>query len=339
MKKIAVIAVNYERFDGWGTVNYYITKHLSGVYKVEKISVSGSNLRSQIRDYFRIKKSVIGSDYLICACEKLLPLAALIKIFNKRIKLILIGHGTYMYYPFVKGKRRSIYRFSLRHVDKIIVPSRFTKSKVEEHFSRVDIKVINWGVDTSFFSPVQGIKKEKAFIFVGAQKERKGIEYLFAAFQILIKDYPGVKLYMVGNSNEKYLNLANRLDLQRHIVFMGKVRHEALPEYYSRCLANILPSVNTEIAFEGYGLVHLEANACGIPSIGSTNCGNEDAIVEGTTGFLCPQRDSNCLYERMKTLIENKELWKEMCVKSLRYAQDKSWEAVTRKVIKVLESE
>jgi glycosyltransferase involved in cell wall biosynthesis len=102
---------------------------------------------------------------------------------------------------------------------------------------------------------------------------------------------------MIGKISNDYKILAKKLGLLERITFSGKVSHEKLPDYYSISNLHVLPSINVKNAFEGFGLVHLEANACGIPTIGSLYYGNEDVIMQEYNVFLCQQKDVNCLVD------------------------------------------
>ncbi|AEH06042.1 glycosyltransferase family 4 protein [Methanothermococcus okinawensis] len=339
MKNILLITNELNTTNGWATVGYHLNKELNNEYNVIVLSQNTDknnkcnlitsnhyyNFYRLLKDYSTIKNSLHNKnfDLIICNIEPFLPLAVLLKkYFNS--KLILFGFGTYIYYPFVKFPYKYYNKFWIKYVDKIIVPSKFTYNKVRVWYKKDNLFIVKLGVNIDEYHPVN-IKKEKAFVFVGAQKERKGVTYLILAFDKLVKEYPDVKLYMVGKKSEKYYNFVKNHNLHENIIFTGEVNHNELLEYYSKSFAHVLPSINTKNAFEGFGLVHLEANACGIPSIGSLGTANEEVIVDEYNGFLCPQKDVKCLYERMKTLLEDKQLYSKMCKNSLKYAKEHTW--------------
>lgn len=292
--------------------------------------ISSSNYTNVLNifdDYTAIYKKLENQniDIIICNIEPYLPLASILKRKLNAKKLILIGHGTYIYYPFIRIPDKYYHKIFVRNIDLIIVPSNFTYNKVKEWYDG-KTHIIKWGVDTEKYYPLMNIKKDRCLIFVGQQKERKGVIYLFEAFKRLTEDKPDIKLYMVGKKADKFVQLADKLGINQNVVFTGEISHNELLEYFSKSMCHILPSINTKNSFEGFGLVHLEANACGIPSIGSLGTANEDVIIPETNGYLCPQKNSECLYHTIKLIFEDNKKYTKLCEKSLNYAQQNSWE-------------
>ena len=351
MENILLLTNELNRSNGWATVGYYLNEELGKVYNITVVShikdnnnnynlistYNYYNIFKLFSDYNSILKKIGNKkfDLIICNIEPFLPLAVKLKRYFKS-KLVLIGHGTYIYYPFVKIPFKYYNKFFIKYVDKIIVPSRYTYNKVKEWFKGDNLTIINWGVDTKRYYPKR-VEKELAFIFVGTQKERKGVIYLLKAFKEVLQEYPDVKLYMVGKKSKKYYKYIKNNKLDKNIFFHENATHDELLYYYSKSMVHVLPSVNTNNAFEGFGLVHLEANACGIPSIGTLNTANEEIIIDGYNGFLVPQRDVDQLYSRLKLILEDKDMWKKMCKNSLKYAKEHTWEKTAKKFIEVIE--
>jgi glycosyltransferase involved in cell wall biosynthesis len=320
---------------GWGTLGLEICRYFSHDFDV--IALTEKDARNEpvceqvfrtlpsfpkifTTDVFRSLWALQGRkiDWIVCPVERLLPLAVLLKLWL-RCKLMLIGAGTYIYRPFVTSRKRFILKFLLRFVDRLVVISHYTKKKVKE-FYRGDVEVVTLGVDRERYFPIPNVQREQAFVFVGELKRRKGVSYLLQAFEKLVRELPECKLYLVGKHSP-----ASIPELPNNVIATGEVSHQELLQYYSRAIAHVLPSVNTPHAFEGFGLVHLEANACGLPTIGSLDCGNEDAIAAGVSGFLCPQKDVECLYRKMKLLATDAELWATMSRNAIDYAKACSW--------------
>ena len=122
-------------------------------------------------------------------------------------------------------------------------------------------------------------------------------------------------------------NYIEENDMDRQVLFLDQIGNDALIEVYSKSICNILPSINKDNHFEGFGLIHLEANACGTPSIGSLDCGNESAIINGKTGFLCKQKDVVSIQNRMEDIIKDFdnnhfEAWEKECK---QHAKKNDW--------------
>lgn len=347
---VLMLTNELNRNNGWATVGYYLHKYLP-CERMDVVTQRGApnetstrgevsgllhyddyhNAYRLFRDYRRIAAHMGGRriDLIICNVEPYLPLAFLMKRFqgNARpggVRIVLIGHGTYVYFPFMRGPGGAVRKWFASGADLIVVPSRYTADKVREWYEG-EPAIVSWGVDTDLYHPVGGIDKIPAFISVGSQKERKGTGYLLKAFKELTLRYPEARLYMVGPSSDFYIRLSRDLGLMDNVVFTGEVSHDQLLRYFSMSMCHVLPSVNTENAFEGFGLVHLEANACGVPSIGSLGTANEEVIRNDETGFLCPQRDTSCLVERMSDILGDANKRQEMSGNALEFARRHTW--------------
>ena len=146
------------------------------------------------------------------------------------------------------------------------------------------------------------------------------------AFCKFVKEYPNFEFRIVGvtNQSDRY-NEKVRAYIQRHelpVVYMGPLSHAALLHQFQSCTAHVLPSISEPFYFEGFGLVHLEANSCGALTIGTKNSANEEIIAEGMSGFLVPQNNAAAVASAMRSAIEKisreKERVREQCVKHAR---------------------
>ena len=117
--------------------------------------------------------------------------------------------------------------------------------------------------------------------------------------------------------------------VERSVVFAGDVSESDLPGYYSACDFLVLPSLDRS---EGFGLVVLEAAACGKPAIGSAVGGIPDAIVHGTSGLIVPPGDSEELANAILRLIRDKGLRTRLSEGALNVTRGRSWESVARRV-------
>jgi glycosyltransferase involved in cell wall biosynthesis len=226
------------------------------------------------------------------------------------------------------------YRRALKKVSKIVSVSDYTAKRfLLSNTCVTPIRAVPLGVNCYSFSQFKPklSKKEKAFVFVGHIKPRKGLIYAIQAIKILTRDYPEIKLYVIGSGSGKYVEMCHKYvvdnDLDKNVIFMGLVSDEILKQVYHKCIGNILPSINESDYFEGFGLIHLEANACGIPTIGSHDCGNESAIIDGKTGYLCNQKDVRCLAEKMKYIIQifEKNQFLALSESCIKHAKNNDW--------------
>jgi starch synthase len=200
--------------------------------------------------------------------------------------------------------------------DYIFVPSSFVRnSLLEAGVKSEKIGVIPFGAPIDYFHPYP--KPDKLFraLFVGRVEPRKGVHYLLQAWQEL--HLPEAELLLVGINEfpENWLN--QYTNVFRHIP---SVPHASLNQYYSSANVLVLPSL-----VEGLALVQLEAMACGIPLITTSNAGGLDIITDGVEGFIVPVRDVETLKEKLEWCYRHPQELKEMGRAARRRAEELTW--------------
>ena len=222
----------------------------------------------------------------------------------KGTRTVLTCHGTYSVIPVLLKdpfKREISYRLSKRYyqkIDGVIAVSNYTKKHILKFFPELGpkIKVITNGINLVRYNvnlKRKSRSKVKKILFVGAVKPRKGILEALKACKYYQNNFSDNFIYdIVGECSRHdryYQKLKKAVDtygLSGKVFFRGKVSEEELEKYYREADLFLMLSLNIDNHFEGFGLVFLEANAKGIPVIGSKNCGAEEAISDGKTGYL-----------------------------------------------------
>jgi glycosyltransferase involved in cell wall biosynthesis len=182
--------------------------------------------------------------------------------------------------------------------DRILVPSHFVKrSFIDQGFDEDKIIVVPFGVDLTMFKRQK--KKDKKFrvIWCGTICIRKGLHYLLQAFHEL--NLPDSELVLLGTISDEMTPFIEKYK-SPNIIFAGPKPQAQLHKHYSQGSVFVHPSIE-----EGLSLVQLEAMACGLPLICTTNTGGEEIIREGKEGFIVPIRDVKALKDRMKILYDN----------------------------------
>ena len=181
--------------------------------------------------------------------------------------------------------------------DAIAVPSRFVLRTFLEHgVPARKLHLCPYGANLSLFSPRPRHDGRFRVLFVGSASIRKGIGYLLEAIRPLVQRNR-LDLWLVGAvSPEARALLARHGDLFTHKGFVPPSR---LAETYSQGSVLVLPSVE-----EGLARVQLQAMACGLPVIATTNTGVEDLLTDGKEGFVVPIRDSGAIRERLEWMLE-----------------------------------
>ncbi len=136
----------------------------------------------------------------------------------------------------------------------------------------------------------------------------KGMDVTIEAVSKIASKVPNLVYLVIGGGPDRgrLETLAKDQIESGRIRFMGKVSDEDLPVYLSMADVFVMPSRAAEDGnVEGFGLVYLEANACGTPVIGSPTGGVPDAIEEGKSGLLVPPKDSTALGNAICDLLSS----------------------------------
>lgn len=150
------------------------------------------------------------------------------------------------------------------------------------------ISVVPNGIDRARFRPLDREREPESMLFVGRLCERKGLTYLVGAMETVIREIPGIKLYIIGEGElrQPLERRASELGLTGNIIFEGRASEDELVEWYNRVELFVLPSL-----FEGFGIVCLEAMSCGTPVIATRTPGIVDIVSDTPPCALVPPGD------------------------------------------------
>lgn len=262
-------------------------------------------------------------------------------VFLKKPKFITV-HGTYGVFPLDNPKTKILLKLIYRKVQKIFCVSTFTEKQILKRVALKNTLVINNGIDYERFQKPISIENNegKIVLSVGAFKRRKGYHVSIPAMAEVKKEYPDIKYYIVGGRPPKtYLDLIEKHQLEKNVKFFENIPDEKLIKlYYHADVFLLTPVIVNDNNFEGFGLVYLEAGACGKPVIGTFGCGAEDAIVSGVTGLLVPQENIKKTAEAVLKLLDNPELALKMGENGRKKAQQMNWNNITKKYLETYES-
>jgi D-inositol-3-phosphate glycosyltransferase len=247
----------------------------------------------------------------------------------------------------------------LEIADRIVAATEAEQSQLEDLYqvNSHQIRVVPPGVNIHHFYPIPADEakeaiglsaKDKVALFVGRIEPLKGVDTLIRAMAIIKKncmtfvcpDY----LIIIGGDPQgnpedlsremaRLQTLCRDLDLDEMVVFLGKRGQDTLPYYYSAAEVVVVPS-----HYESFGMVALEAMACGTPVIASRVGGLAYLVREGETGYFVPSQDPDALAEKLRLLFVDHELRETIGVRAAKYAKEFRWELITKEIIGVYES-
>jgi D-inositol-3-phosphate glycosyltransferase len=201
------------------------------------------------------------------------------------------------------------------------------------------------GVDLNLFQPRSrvearaelGLGPEPLILFVGRIEALKGIDTLLEAQVRLLADWPGrecrPRLLVVGGQIRpdepptselaRLLALRDALDLGNQVAFVGSQPQEQLPLFYAAADVVAMPSL-----YESFGLVAIEAMACGTPVVASRVGGLAYTVQHEVSGLLVPDRDPVALAEALGRLLADQALRDRLGRQAVEVAHRFSWSAV-----------
>ena len=243
----------------------------------------------------------------------------------------------------------------LQNADKIIPNSQFTMQEfIEAGIPEDKFDVITPGVDTTRFYPTDKdsdlIKKYQldgkfVLLTVARLDERKGHDYVIKALAELQKKYPNIAYIIVGKGREeqRLRNLAKELNVAEKVIFSGYVADDDLPKFYNLCdlfiLLNRQSTENEQLKgdYEGFGIVFLEASACGKSVIAGNFGGIYDAVDNQKSGYIIDGTDLKTITDTIESLISEPILRKRIGTFGLERARNYfDWKIISKKVLPYL---
>jgi glycosyltransferase involved in cell wall biosynthesis len=214
--------------------------------------------------------------------------------------------------------------------DSIFTPSTYSKrSLLDAHVDKGKIRQIPYGVDGRLFSPKREYKRNGKFtlICVGSIMPRKGLHYLLEAYkQLNLRD---AELVLIGGlTEESAVLLAPYFGLFKHLP---SLHQPELVEWIQRADVFVLPSL-----LDSFGLVVLEAMACGTPVIVSEHTGAKDVVRDGVDGFIVPIRQVQALKEKILFFYENRDALEAFGRSAREQAALYTWERYRQHVVEAL---
>jgi D-inositol-3-phosphate glycosyltransferase len=220
------------------------------------------------------------------------------------------------------------------------------------------VHVIPCGVDPTLFRPMRQADArerlgrdqcERVVLFVGRIEQIKGIDVLLRALGRLFSRHPDLRsdvcLLVVGGAldpgddapeTEKILELRRLVHehrMEANVNFVGSLDQEKLALYYAAADVCAVPSLT-----ESFGLVALEAMACGTPVVGTRVGGLQTLIEDGESGLLVPPGDDEALAEAIAQVLTDHRLRMHLAHGARSRAEHFTWQSVAEKIAALYDS-
>jgi len=364
MKIAQVVCVYPPSIGGIGTAAEKLQKILSSHYESFVFTIKNNKLEKNSKDIIGIKPLLkLGHGATLFSLLKKLKkfdiiyfhypffgtglIIWLFKILNPNKKIIIHYH--------MDVKQKNILYKLLSLVEEIIKKSLFKKSdliisasldyikngqmkKIYKKYSQKFIE-IPFSVNTEEFKPKDSIEnKEKTILFVGGLDKAhyfKGINILLQAVALIKNAEFKLKIIGSGDLMDDFKKMAQDLKIADKTIFLGKVNKEELIENYQKAKVLVLPSINNN---EAFGIVLIEAMACGTPVIASDLPGVRSVFENNKSGLLIKPGNINDLKNKLEIILNKDEL-NEMGEHAYQLVKEKySDEVVKEKIINLIKT-
>jgi phosphatidyl-myo-inositol dimannoside synthase len=265
-------------------------------------------LRCLVTHFWRRKRI----NLVVCGHLHLLPAAWLVARL-RRARLILIIHGIEAWAP----SRRFVTNWVAHSVDAVLAVSQYSAMQFAS-WSRVPtdrIFILPNCVDLETFRPQErlpalvsryGLNSSRVILTVGriaSQERYKGFDEVIELMPKLLQRFPDLKYLIVGEGDDRprLEAKAAHYGVARQVVFAGQISESEKVAHYSLADAFVMPSTG-----EGFGIVLIEAAACGIPIIGSKVDGSREALLNGVLGRLVDPSRPEDLLAAIAAVLEQK---------------------------------
>lgn len=247
------------------------------------------------------------------------------------------------------------HRQAIRSADCVLANSRFTVDLLKQAGVTEDrIEIVHPGCDVERFRPISTTQdfresvlgphaSARVILTVGRLVSRKGHDLMIRALPMVLKEHPDTCYLIVGSGPAKSTieELSSQLGVRDRVIFLENVEDANLPRIYNLCDLFVMPSRAdlNGCDVEGFGIVFLEANACGKPVIAGRSGGIADAVLEGRTGLLVSPDSPEALAEAVCLVLGNKEYAERLGQQGRQRAvREFGWGAIADRVDQIMKT-
>jgi glycosyltransferase involved in cell wall biosynthesis len=229
---------------------------------------------------------------------------------------------------------RMIERLTMRLPDGIVAISQKTRidliKRGKVRPERID--VIPVGIDLERIAKIAPARESTDVLFAGRLIHEKRVDLLLNAIAVAKKEIPTITCAIIGDGPERGLleDLAVKLGVEENVSFTGFVDQDGLTAYMKASKVFVLPSIR-----EGFGLVIVEANACGLPviSIRHDMSAVRELVEDGVNGFLVNDISSREIAEAITKLVTDEALRERLAENGFAMAKKYGWSDISTKII------
>ncbi|MEP2650450.1 MAG: glycosyltransferase family 4 protein [Paraglaciecola sp.] len=315
------ITFKYKKWSDWGLLS------ISGIVFYINLFID---------TWKAIKKHEIG----VIHCGRCIPEGFIAYLIKATLK---IPYYCYIHGEDVENAATSrafswIVRRALKGADLLICNSENSKRVLLAHW---DVNpelttVITPGVDTNTFKPAPkslelrakfGWNERPVLLTVSRLELRKGHATLIEALVDIKVKIPDVLYAIIGGGPQKpeLEKLVSELSLEDNVMFMSELSDRQMIECYQQSDIFVLPNRDIGRNIEGFGIVMIEAQACGVPVIGGNSGGTPETLIEGKTGYIVDCNTPKPLSNKVQFMLANPNELREMKLNARAHSINYDW--------------
>ncbi len=276
----------------------------------------------------------------------LLPLKAL---YRKRLSIICYAHGEEITACQSSRQLTWLMRRAHRGIDLMLANSRYTRDLAAKYIDPARLAIVHPGVDLPAFEPAarlgrqwraqMGLGERPVVLTVGRLDPRKNQMAVIEAMARL-GDRFGDAVYIVAGDGRHRPALERRaaeLGLGERVRFTGMVDGQMKLALYGACDVFAMPAVQDGTDVEGFGMVFLEAAACGKPSLAGASGGQPDAVRDGRTGLVVDGADLDAVTAALARLLGDRPWRTALGEAAYAWASGLDWPRVVQRTVELTE--
>jgi D-inositol-3-phosphate glycosyltransferase len=246
----------------------------------------------------------------------------------------------------------------MAHADRLVAATPLERAQMVWLYGAdaSKIAVVPCGVDLDLFRRIPQDEAKKrlglplsrcVILYVGRIEPLKGIDTLLRAIALLTPEMPcwrdemsvviiggapGAGAEQVNSELARLERLRSELGIEDLVTFLGAKDQDTLTYYYSAAETVVMPS-----HYESFGMVALEAMACGTPVVASKVGGLAFSVQDGQTGFLVPEREAEPLADKIRLLLKDPDLRQRLGSQAAQWARRYGWPTITNQTVELYE--
>ncbi len=287
---------------------------------------------------------IIKKEHIRCILVgQVIPVGSAVRIISifTGIPYVVALHGMDLGFARKSYRKYKLACSVLRHAHSAIVNSSDTARRAMQ-FGVEDrrISLIYPCADIPQNIPVNSSGEHyPTLLTVSRLVRRKGIQFIIEALPDVLRVFPTCKYSVVGGGQmrRELTNLARAKGVSDHIEFIGIISKTSKDALYRECDIFVMAPYEDNGDVEGFGIVYLEANSFGKPVIGTRSGGVPDAVVDGKTGLLVEEKNSDALADAIIRLAKDAALAGKLGAQGCeRVKQEFQWSVQAKKCEKIL---